>query len=170
MLSYTFVRSEFEDFSGKLIPSAWDNKHLLNIMASRSFKKNWNAGLKWRFVGGAPYTPYDIGRSSLKVAWDVRGRGYLDYAHFNSLRLHSFHQLDMRIDKECFFKKWSLNFYVDIQNLYNFKADQPDNLILARDASGAPLTDPQHPDRYVLKRISGASGTVLPTLGIIVQF
>lgn len=170
MVSYTLVRSEFEDFSGRLIPSAWDNKHILNIMTSRTFKNNWNAGLKWRFVGGSPYTPYDIGRSSLKAAWDVRARGYLDYAHFNSLRLQNFHQLDIRIDKEYFFKKWSLNFYVDIQNLYNFKADQPDNLILSRDAAGAPLTDPENPDHYVLKRVSDPSGTVLPTLGIIVQF
>lgn len=170
IISYTMVRSEFEDYSGKLIPSAWDNKHILNIMASRAFKKNWNAGLRWRFVGGAPYTPYDLKRSSLKAAWDVRNRGYLDYANFNLLRLRSFHQLDMRIDKEYFFKNWSLNFYVDIQNLYNFQADQPDNLILSRDAAGAPLTDPADPNRYVLKSVSSTSGTVLPTIGVIVQF
>jgi outer membrane receptor for ferrienterochelin and colicin len=170
IVSYTLVRSEFNDYKGSLIPSAWDNKHILNIMASRPFSKNWNAGLKWRFVGGAPYTPYDLERSSLKAAWDVRGRGYPDYAKFNSLRLQSFHQLDLRIDKEYFFKKWSLNFYADIQNLYNFKADQPSNLILTRDASGFPITDPENPERYVLKSVSSTSGTVLPTIGVIVQF
>jgi hypothetical protein len=170
ILSYTLVRSEFEDYQGKLIPSSWDNKHILNIMASRAFRKNWNAGLKWRFVGGAPYTPYDIERSSLKAAWDVRGKGYLDYGRFNALRLRNFHQLDVRIDKEYFFMKWSLNFYADIQNLYNFKADQPANLLLVRDANGIPVTDPENPDRYLLKSVSGANGTILPTLGIIVQF
>jgi hypothetical protein len=169
IVSYTFVRSEFENAKGNMIPSAWDNKHILNINASHSFKRNWNAGFKWRYVGGAPYTPYDLERSSLKKAWDVRGRGYLDYAKFNSLRLKSFHQLDLRIDKEYFFKKWSLNFYMDIQNLYNFNAEQPDNLLQARDVSGAPITDPQDSTRYVLKSIKSESGTVLPTVGIIVQ-
>lgn len=170
ILSYTLVRSEFDDYSGKLIPSAWDNKHIFNLIASRAFMKNWNAGFKWRFVGGAPYTPYDLNRSSLKSAWNVRGRGYLDYAKFNSLRLQSFHQLDLRIDKEYFFNKWSLNFYVEIQNLYNFKADQPDNLMQMKDDAGIPLTDPKDPDRYMLKSVSNSSGTVLPTIGVIVQF
>jgi hypothetical protein len=170
ILSYTFVRSEFEDYKDNMIPSAWDNKHILNITASHSFKQNWNAGLKWRYVGGAPYTPYDLERSSIKKAWDVRGRGYLDYAKFNSLRLKSFHQLDLRIDKEYFFKKWSLNFYMDIQNLYNFKAEQPDNLLQVKDGSGSPITDPQDPTRYVLKSIKSESGTVLPSVGIIVEF
>jgi hypothetical protein len=170
IVSYTFVRSEFKNFKGNFIPSAWDNKHILNITASHNFKRNWNAGIKWRFVGGAPYTPYDVQRSSLKKAWDVRGRGYLNYANFNSLRLKSFHQLDLRIDKEYFYKKWSLNFYLDIQNLYNYKADQPSNLLQVKDASGMPITDPEDPTRYVLKSVSGKSGTVLPSIGIIVQF
>jgi hypothetical protein len=170
IVSYTFVRSEFKDYNGKLIPSAWDNKHILNITASYVLKRNWNLGIKWRYVGGAPYTPYDLDRSSLKKAWDVRGRGYLDYASFNSLRLKSFHQLDLRIDKEYFYKNWSLNFYVDVQNLYNFKADQPSNLLQNRDITGAPITDALDPNRYLLKSIVSESGTVLPSIGIIVQF
>jgi outer membrane receptor for ferrienterochelin and colicin len=170
IVSYTFVRSEFKDYKGVYIPSAWDNKHILNVTASHAFKRNFNVGARWRFVGGAPYTPYDLSRSSIKEAWDVRGRGYIDYAKFNTLRLKSFHQLDLRVDKEYFFIRWSLNFYLDIQNLYNFKADQPDNLLQTRDASGTALTDPNDPARYVLKSIKSESGTILPTIGIILQF
>jgi len=170
IVSYTFVRSEFKNYAGTFIPSAWDNKHIINITASHAMKRNFNIGVRWRFVGGAPYTPYDLQRSSLKEAWDIRGKGYLDYAKFNSQRLKSFHQLDLRIDKEYFYKKWSLNFYLDIQNLYNFKADQPDNLLQERDASGVPLTNVNDPARYVLKNVKSQSGTVLPSIGIIVQF
>jgi hypothetical protein len=39
-----------------------------------------------------------------------------------------------------------------------------------KDANGIPLTDPEDPNRYVLKYISGSSGTVLPTIGVIVEF
>ena len=39
LLSYTFVRSEFRNIYGKYIPTSWDNRHLLNISATRSFKK-----------------------------------------------------------------------------------------------------------------------------------
>jgi len=169
ILSYTFVRSEFDDKKGDLIPSAWDNRHILNISAAADLGKNWNVGAKWRFVGGAPYTPYDFSRSSLIEAWDARGQGYPDYNLYNTERLSNFHQLDLRIDKEYFFKKWSLNVYFDGQNAYNFKSINPDVLVLQRDANGIPLKDPNDPTRYSLKYLPSESGTVLPTLGIIIE-
>jgi hypothetical protein len=125
--------------------------------------------MKWRFVGGAPYTPYDLDLSSDRQAWDARGRGYLDYARFNTLRLGNFHQLDVRVDKQYFFNQWSLRVYLDVQNLYNFKADQPDNLTnLSPD--GVPVVDPADPDRYVLRAIENTAGQALPTIGLIVEF
>lgn len=169
IMSYTFVRSEFTNKDQQYIPSAWDNKHIVNLTATRQFKRNWNLGLKWRFVGGAPYTPYDLDLSSDRQAWDARGRGYLDYARFNTLRLGNFHQLDVRVDKQYFFNQWSLRVYLDVQNLYNFKADQPDNLTnLSPD--GIPVVDPADPDRYVLRAIENTAGQALPTIGLIVEF
>ncbi len=168
-VSYTWVRSSFEDKRGEFIPSAWDNRNILNVSALASLKRNWEIGVKWRFVGGAPYTPYDVDRSSLIEAWDAKGRGYLDYNNYNSERLQVFHQLDIRVDKEYYFKKWSLNLYLDIQNLYNFKAQQPDELLQERDVNGQALINPEDPTRYVLKYIPSESGTVLPTIGIIVE-
>jgi len=169
IVSYTFVRSEFDDKNGNLIPSAWDNRHILNLSAAADLGKNWFVGIKWRFVGGAPYTPYDYERSSLIEAWDARGQGYPDYDLFNTRRLTSFNQLDLRIDKEYFFKKWSLNLYVDIQNLFNFKYKAPDVLVLQRDEAGNPVIDPNDPARYLLKYLPSESGTILPTLGVIVE-
>ena len=80
-----------------------------------------------------------------------------------------FHQLDLRVDKEYYFKKWSLNLYLDIQNLYNFKAKQPDVLLQELDANGQARIDPLDPSRYLLKSISSESGTVLPSVGIIIE-
>lgn len=168
-LSYTWVRSSFEDKKGEFIPSAWDNRHILNVTALASLKKNWEIGVKWRFVGGAPYTPYDEDKSSLIEAWDVRGRGYLDYDRYNVNRLGVFHQLDVRVDKEYFFKKWSLNLYLDIQNLYNFKAEQPSELVQVKDGNGQAVIDPEDALRYELKYLPSESGTVLPTVGIIIE-
>lgn len=166
-LSYTWVRSSFEDKHGKFIPSAWDNRHIMNITALASLKRNWEIGVKWRFVGGAPYTPYDERKSELIEAWDVQGRGYLDYNRFNNQRLGVFHQLDLRVDKEYYFKKWSLNVYLDVQNLYNFKAQQPSDLVQVKDENGKPVL--KDPTRYQLKYLSSESGTVLPSIGIIIE-
>lgn len=168
-LSYTWVRSTFRDKRNDYIPSAWDNRHILNVTGLLSLNKNWDIGFKWRFVGGAPYTGYDESKSSLIEAWDVRGQGYLDYDNYNEKRLTAFQQLDLRVDKEFFFKKWSLNLYLDIQNLYNFKARQPDELLLQRDLNGQPVINPDDPSRYVLKYLPSESGTVLPSIGIIVE-
>ena len=60
--------------------------------------------------------------------------------------------------------------YFDIQNAYNFKADQQDYLVRAEDGNGTPLTDPNDPNKYLLKTIKNTSGTVLPTLGIMIEF
>lgn len=68
VFSYTYVRSEFKGLDSKNIPSAWDNKHLFNLTATRRFNRNWDVGLKWRFVGGAPYTPYNTEKSAYKQA------------------------------------------------------------------------------------------------------
>jgi len=170
VFSYTLVRSEFEDTDGKMIPSSWDNKHLFNLTGTKKFNRNWDIGFKWRFVGGAPYTPFDYEKSSYKFAWDVQGRAYLDYSKFNTERLKAFHQLDIRIDKQYFFSNWSLLVYADVQNVYNHKSDQPDLLIRESDSNGLPVTDPSNPLKYSLKYLDNESGTVLPTIGIIIEF
>jgi hypothetical protein len=170
VLTYTYVRSEFTDIKGVYVPSAWDNRNLLTITATRSFKKNWDFGFKWRYIGGSPFTPWDLQKSSIKVAWDAQGLGYLDYSKFNKERLAAFQQLDLRIDKAYYYKNWSLMLYLDIQNAYNFKADSPPSLILQTDASGTPLTDPTDSSRYLLKTLATSSGTALPTIGIMIEF
>ncbi len=177
-VAYTLVRSESEAFrseateSGKWVPTAWDNRHLLNILALKEFKNNWSAGIKWRFVGGVPYTPFDKIESSYVQAWNARRIGIPDYNRFNMERLDAFHQLDIRIDKEFFLNKVTLNFYVDVQNIYNFKAEQQS--VLTLDENADPLIiNPEAPvedQRYALKEIAITGGTVLPTFGIIVQF
>jgi hypothetical protein len=173
LMSYTYVRSEFQDKNLNFVPSAWDNKHLFNISARKSFNRNWDLGAKWRYVGGAPYTPWDTEKSSLVVAWNANSGPYLNFDEFNALRLSAFHQLDVRVDKSYFFRKWSLTLYLDIQNLYSFKAELPDNLIRETDESGNPIIinpdDPVVEQKYQLKSIKNEAGTVLPTLGIIFE-
>lgn len=166
--SYTFVRSLFTDLGGEYIPSAWDSRHLLTLTGSKAFKNNWRVGFKWRFVGGLPYTPYDLQTSANVQAWDAKGQPYLDFSQLNSLRFNSFHQLDLRVDKNFFFDKWALMVYIDIQNVYNFKNEGQDYIIREKNPDGSYKTTNNGQD-YVLERIPNESGTVLPTLGIMIK-
>ncbi|MBK6641305.1 MAG: TonB-dependent receptor [Bacteroidetes bacterium] len=170
IMAYTFVRSEFTGDNANYIPSAWDNKHLLTLTAGKEFEKNWEMGIKWRYVAGRPYTPYDVPATSLKTNWDVRGQGILDYTLLNTERLAAFHQLDLRIDKKWFFDKWSINLYLDLQNVYAFKAENQNIINVRTDSEGKFITDPEDSNRYLIYYIKDESGTVLPSIGVIIDF
>ena len=170
ILSYTWVRSEFQDKTGSYIPSAWDNKHILNITAGYRAKRNWEFGMKFRLLGGAPYTPYDRQLSALKEVWDVTRQGIYDWDKLNTKRNSVSHGLDIRVDKKWFFKRWTLDMYLDIQNIYNSKIETQPYLDVVRDASGNFVEDPQNPNAYKIYDIENTSGTVLPSIGIMIEF
>jgi hypothetical protein len=178
-ISYTLVRSETLPQKESLaplgwIPTTWDNIHLLNIYGFRKFKGNWQVGFKWRFVGGQPYTPYETFTSSLVQYWDVTGFPAQDLNQFNQLRYNPFHQLDLRIDKEWYLSRISINLYADIQNVYNYKTSSSSFLVQELDPEGNPIivnpSDPPELQRYQMKTLESAAGTVLPTVGIIIEF
>jgi len=169
ILSYTYVRSEFKDYKGDYVPTSWDNRNIVNLTVRKQFKNNWEAGFKWRYVGGSPYTPYDVEKSEQRRFWDIQNEAYLDYNRFNDLRLEAFHQLDIRVDKTFYFEKWVLGLYLDIQNAYNFQAEQQD-ILTNLDKNGEPNINPENPGEYDLRRIDQTTGTILPTIGVKVEF
>jgi len=111
----------------------------------------------------------DVALSSSKEAWDIRNQPYLDYTNYNGSRLKGSNILDLRIDKEFYFKKWMLGLYVDVQNVYAYTtATTP--IYTNLDQAGNPVIDPNDPTRYVLREVESLNGTVLPTLGLMVKF
>ncbi len=170
LLSYTFVRSEFQDKNGDYVASSWDNQHILNITAGKKFKKNWELGAKFRFLGGSPYTPFDIALSSQKEIWDVNQSGVNNWDQLNTQRNGSAHGLDLRIDKRWFFEKWAVNAYLDIQNIYNSKTETKPYLDVIRDDNGNPIEDPNNPDSYLTQEIETTAGTILPSIGLMIEF
>lgn len=167
--SLTIFKSEFKDGEqGSYVPSAWDNRFILNMSGTYNFPKHWSLGAKVSCIGGSPYTPYDVEKSSLVEAWNVRGRAYYDYSRYNQERLPVFGQLDVRVDKTFYLKKCMLGFYLDIQNITASKLRQPDALMSTGQIENpsAPLSE----QRYVMKSIRQESGTLLPTLGITFEY
>jgi hypothetical protein len=169
IVSYTWFQSQMKDRFGEYVPTSWDNQHVLVVTGTYNFKRNWSFGAKFRYAGGLPYTPYDLETSSLVEAWDVRGRAYFDFSRVNSLRVAPFNQLDIRVDKRYYFAKWSLMLYLDIQNLYNFQSEEQDIIVRRTDDDGNPIIV-DNGTRYVLEAIPSTTGTVLPTVGIMIEF
>ncbi len=172
--SYSYVRSFYTGLDGKSIASAWDNQHLLSATLGYKLRKNWQIGVKYRLAGGTPYTPFNLTASQQNYV--VTGSGTLDFDQLNQNRLNSFSQVDLRIDKIANFKKFSMTFFIDIQNLfataqqgtpyYSFKRkddnsgfETTDGLALQSDGSNAiPLL------------LENTSKNVTPTLGLIFEF
>ena len=167
--SFTLFKSEYRNNKdSEYIASAWDNRFIFNLRGTYNFPRQWSVGMKVSCIGGAPYTPYDVEKSSLVSAWNAQGRPYYDYTHYNSERLPAFGQLDLRVDKVFYLKRCMLGFYIDLQNVTMSKLKQADILM-----STGEIENPKAPvnqQRYKMKYIKEESGTLLPTLGIIFEY
>jgi outer membrane receptor for ferrienterochelin and colicin len=174
IVAYTWVRSEFTNANGQYAPSAWDSEHLISLTAGKKFKKGWEVGARWRYVHGRPSTPYLLPQSASRPVYDINPSGVLDYSRVNTERLSAFQQLDIRVDKIWNFKSWSLDLYLDIQNFFNYQSTEQPLLYPEEDANGNfEVVNPGAPYEqqfYNLKQIPNTTGTVLPTIGIIVDF
>ncbi|MFZ1610256.1 MAG: TonB-dependent receptor [Chitinophagales bacterium] len=169
ILAYTFVYSQFQDKNNVYVPSSWDNRHIISLTGGYEFKKDWELGLKWRFNTGLPYTPYDVPFSSLTYVWDINKSGVPDYDQLNTVRLGITQEVDIRIDKKWYLNKININLYADVQNVLNFKTDLQPILDAQKDADGNLIINPDDPSRYQMYYIQNPSGTLLPTLGIIIE-
>ena len=167
--SFTLFKSEYRNNKqSEYIASAWDNRYIFNMSGTYNFPHNWSLGMKISCIGGAPYTPYDVEKSSLVTAWNAQGRPYYDYTKYNTGRLPAFGQLDVRVDKTFYLKRCMLGFYIDLQNVTNSKFKQPDILMSTGviEKPSAPMAE----QRYKMKYITQKSGTLMPTLGITFEY
>lgn len=173
VVSLTIYNSEFTNANGKYAPASWDNGQLISLIGGYKFKRNWELGVKFRYQGGAPYTPFDMTASQANYL--ALGTGLPDYSRFNTLRLPAFHAMDVRIDKKWNFKKWTFDLYLDITNFYASLQPQvprytftrtPDNKNFAT-TDGAPLKS--NGSNAIPVLLSDNSGTVIPSIGFIIE-
>lgn len=173
-LSYTFFHSRYTNRDGVLAPSAWDNRHLVSLTLGYKFPRNWELGLKYRYQGGAPYTPFDLAGS--RINYLTQGQGQLDYSRFNALRLDPLSVSDIRIDKKWNFRKFSLDVFLDISNWWLAKSVAYPKYSFERDlATGDFLTSdgqPLQPDgsNAIPVILKNDDAVVLPTIGFIIEF
>lgn len=172
--SYTYYRSLFSGLDGNLISSSWDNRHLMSFAVGYKFRKNWEAGLKFRLQGGAPYSPIDENASRLNYI--TQGVTVYDNTRLNTLRLGSFNSSDIRIDKKINFKKTSLDLYIDITNWYLAKSPTVPEFTLKRNETntGFATTDggqiKQDASNGIPVILNEPSALVTPTIGFIWEF
>jgi outer membrane receptor for ferrienterochelin and colicin len=174
VFSYTLYWSEFSGLDKKLKPASWDNRHLISATAGYKLPKNWELGIKFRYQGAAPYTPYNLAQSRLNYL--TLGNGVFDYNQVNTLRLKAFHSGDLRLDKKWNYKKTTFDFYIDIQNFYsskstgspqyNFKRKEDNSSFLSTNGKPVQLNG----SNAIPYFLENAEGTLIPTIGFIIEF
>jgi hypothetical protein len=174
ILSYTLYKSEFTNSNAVYLPAGWDNGQLLSITAGYKLPRNWELGIKFRYQGAAPLTPFDLVASQLNYL--SVGTGILDYSRFNANRLPAFNSSDIRIDKKWNYRKTTLNVFIDITNWYGSKISGIPQYTFQRNADNtAFLTTNGQPiapngSNAIPLILSNAEVQITPTFGLIVEF
>ncbi|HET9486013.1 MAG TPA: TonB-dependent receptor, partial [Chryseosolibacter sp.] len=173
VIAYTLYRTEFSGADNRYLPSSWDNRNLLSGLLGRKLKRGWEIGLKFRYAGGAPYTPLDLEAS--RVNYLSLGTGVPDVTRINSQRLESFNQFDFRIDKKWNYRQWTFDLYLDVQNAFMSKTPATPDYTFARNEDGSYKTNdngPLNPDgsNAIPLLLEDDDPFFVPTLGFIVEF
>ncbi len=174
VFSYTLYWSEFTGANKKFVPASWDNRHLISATAGYKLPRNWELGIKFRYQGAAPYTPYHLEQSRLNYL--TLGSGVFDYDNVNTLRLKAFHSGDLRLDKKWNYKKTTFDFYIDIQNFYASKSTgAPQYTFKRKDDNSAFLSNNGQPvqmngSNAIPYFLENAEGTFIPTIGFMIEF
>ncbi len=107
LFSLTFADTKFESILGGITDGAYDSPVILNITAGYRFGKNWEVSSKFRLATGLPTTPFD----------PVTGKRICG-EYNQGERLPLYHSMDLRVDKRWYFDWFTLNTYIDAQNVY----------------------------------------------------
>lgn len=160
IFSYTYFFSEFTGLDGdNFLPSVWDSRHLISFTGGYKLKNNWEVSSRFRFAGETPFVPVD--RTATEQNYpDI----ILDYSRLGEDNLNVFSQLDIRIDKKWNFRKFALNLFFEAQNALFQNIPEPPQFGLERDNSGN-VVSPQS-----LVEIDPSNGTLIPVLGIVLDF
>ncbi|MCB9744375.1 MAG: TonB-dependent receptor [Alphaproteobacteria bacterium] len=119
-VSYTWSRSLRRQEPGDLLqPFLYDQPHYVLAVASWGFGQGWN--LSGRFRAGSGY-PWD--RVS-DEAYDILTLSPFPLVPNANQRLRPYHGLDLKVAKHAQWRAWSLEFYLEAQNVYNRRIEEP---------------------------------------------
>lgn len=96
-----------------MYPRYTDQRHTLALISSVDLGANWQFSLKGFYGSGFPYTP--------RSAINNNGTWEWKQERVHSAHLPAYKRVDVRIEKEIEFSGSSLNIFVDVSNVFNFK-------------------------------------------------
>lgn len=156
ILAYTLFWSEFTGIDREVYrPSSWDSRHLLSFTGGYRLRSNWEFSLRSRIIGRTPFAPIDEARSIARYPAFA-----FDFDRLGDERLSPFSVTDIRIDRKWNFSNFSMDIFLEIQNLFAQNTPSEPSYLLQFEN-----------DEPFLKRVDQLSdSSILPTIGIIIDF
>ena len=117
-LSLSLSRTErHNDLTDTTARYDYDTPVNANLVLNYDLHHHWNAGLRWNYRSGFPYTPI-IGNKE-----NPQFPGYYipSYGSLNSQRAHAYHRLDLHVGHDFHIKRLTGSVFIDIINAYNRK-------------------------------------------------
>jgi outer membrane receptor for ferrienterochelin and colicin len=116
-IAYTLSRAERRRTADDAYrPFDVDQTHNLVVVSAYHLPRHWKLSTRFRYRSGQPSTPV-VGATFVSDSDEYAPI----FGGVNSRRFQSFHQLDLRVDKQWVFDRWSVTAYLDVQNVYNRK-------------------------------------------------
>lgn len=113
MVSASFFRTRYKDYTGAWQDREYDNRYLFSVIGGYRPNDLWEVSVRWSILGGRAYTPVD------PVASANGNSEVLDIARFNEERYPAYHSLYTRVDRRFFMKKTNLVVFLEVWNAYN---------------------------------------------------
>ena len=137
----------------------FDQRHTITLNGSYQIALRWHLHLAWRFHTGNPTTPLE---HTLVRHSDGRMDCERGFGEYNTDRLPPYHSLDLRLTKTSEYKSWTLNWYLQILNLYNRSNVHERVFSEVRDEATGDLIGCEVSDEPLFP--------ILPTLGVSATF
>jgi hypothetical protein len=115
-ISYTLSRSERYLEGGEAVVFAFDQTHVLNLALSYAVS-GWTFGARFTLATGRPVG--DILDRTGRTKWDADEDDFDPDAGGKTTRLPTFHQLDVRIDRDFVLGRVQGSVFLDVINVYN---------------------------------------------------
>lgn len=161
VFAYTYFHSQFTTLTGNYLPSVWDSRHLISFSGGYKLKRNWEISARWRFSGRTPYVPVDENASTQTYPELI-----LDYDQLGNEKLDPFNLADIRFDKKWNFKRYSFNFYFELQNFLMQTVPRPDDYALNRTPEGMVI----YPKSLVKFNTQNRDNIPIPSIGFVIDF
>ncbi len=102
----------------------YDQRHIIQILATKSLPKNWTLDARWVLNSGRAYRPsrfttnyYDYDPITQSYRHRINGEFSLNHMNFSG-RFPVYHRLDISLVKTIHYKSWTLKPFINLINAY----------------------------------------------------